>query len=153
MEFQRAIKEFSRYAQGLSGFTKDCEPLEGRSPSCFQTLEPLSLLPTEWPSPPWTGGLQEDVRWKIFPDGNCKAPVLSSAGARGVGGPGSSFPWLQPRLKEKLGGQESLQPYLHSTPSNCFTGLASQTSSKWHGTIFSRRRAWPALPLSSLPGL
>lgn len=83
MEFQCAIKEFSRYAQGLSGFTKDCEPLEGRSPSCFQTLEPLSPLPTERPSPPWTGGLQEDVLWKIFPDSNCKTRVLSSAGARG----------------------------------------------------------------------
>lgn len=59
----------------------------GGSPSCFQTLEPLSLLPAELrsPSPPilsldWGRG--EDVRWKIFQTLIVKTLTLTSPGGR-----------------------------------------------------------------------
>lgn len=138
MEFQYVINGVLLYAQGLSGFTKDCEPLEGEAhlvsrpwnpcPYCQHTPAP--------PSFPWTevgGGCEVED----FPDSNCKAPHFDFPWWEER--PGLCFPWLQPRLKENVGSKTAPQshlPHTHSSSQASYIILVGPICIKFHPLTF-----------------
>lgn len=84
MEFQYVINGILLYAQGLSGFTKDCEPLEGEAHLVSRPWNPCPYCQQILPPPNFSlhWGRGKDVRWKIFQTLIVKPLTLTSPGGR-----------------------------------------------------------------------
>lgn len=79
MEFQYVINGILLYAQGLSGFAKDCEPLEGEAHLVSRSWNPC---PYCHPLLGLEGGGEEASRWKIFQTLIVKPLTLTSPGGK-----------------------------------------------------------------------
>lgn len=114
MEFQHVINGVLLYAQGLSGFTKDCEPLEGEAQLVSRPWNPCPYCQQSPPPHPLPGrGMGGGCEVEDFPDSNCKAPHFDFPWWEER--PGLCFLWLQPRLRENIGSRRAHQSHLPHT--------------------------------------
>lgn len=141
MEFQCVINGVLLYAQRLSGFTKDCEPLEGEAHLVSRPWKPRPHCQQSTLPPPPLPGLGEGGGCEVedFPDSNCKAPHFDFPWWEER--PGLCFLWLQPRLRENRGRERAHQS---TSPTHAHTPRLRISSNRAYSSTPSPSR-WASL--------